>query len=329
MPNPNWGEIVTTTLESRNKDFADNVSNGNALLARLNMKGNVKSVTGGNVILEELEYAENATFQFYTGFELLNINPSDVFTAAEFDWKQANVNVTASGLEIDVQNSGKEAVINLFDKRIQNSKRTAANQMSTSVYSDGTGSAGKELGGLQLLVADVPTTGTVGGIDRSAAANVFWRNQTSGDIAFTGANPDPSLAADRATLRTEMNALWLECKRGTDTVDLIVADQAMYSTYWESLTEIQRIASSSEATGGFESLKYVTADVIYDGDSGITANHMYFLNTDFIYLRPKTGRNWVTQNRKSSVNQDAIVVPLVWAGNLTLSNAARQGIAFT
>jgi hypothetical protein len=319
MPNPNWTEIITTTLESRNKEFADNVTNNNALLARLNQKGNIRPVSGGRVIAEELEYAENSTFQFYTGYEVLNIDPSDVFTAAEYDWKQGSVNVSASGLEVEVQNTGKEAVIPLLEKRITNAKRTAANKMSESVYSDGTGSAGKELTGLQAIIADDPTTGTVGGIDRSDATNVFWRNQTSGDATLTTA----------ANVRTEMQAMWLETQRGKDTVDLIATDQTLYSLFWDSLTDIQRIASDKEATAGFESLKYVTADVIYDGDSGIAASHMYFLNTDYIYLRPHSGRNWVPMDKKSSVNQDAMIVPLVWAGNLTCSNAARQGIVWT
>ena len=319
MPNPNWGEIVTTTLESRNKDFADNVTNNNALLAVMNSRDKIKNVTGGNVILEELEYDENSTFQFYTGYEVLDISPSDVFTAAEFPWAQASVNVSASGLEVDVQNSGSEAVINLLDKRISNANKTAANKMSESVYSDGTGYSGKEVTGLQALVADDPTTGTVGGIDRSSALNVFWRNQTSGDVPLTS----------KEELRSQMQSMWLKCKRGTDTVDTIVTDQTLYSLFWDSLTDIQRIASDNEATAGFETLKYVTANVIYDGDSGITANHMYFLNTDYLYLRPHTNRNWVPMDKKMSVNQDAMVIPLLWAGNLTASNCARQGVIWT
>jgi len=319
MPNPNWTEILTTTLESRNMEFADNITNNNALLSTLNAKGNINPATGGNVIIEELEYAENSTFQFYTGYEVLNINPSDVFTAAEYDWKQASVNVSSSGLEIEVQNTGKEKVIPLLEKRIKNAKRTAANNMSTAVYSDGTGSAGKELGGLQLLVADDPATGTVGGIDRAGTGNGFWQNQTSGDATLTTS----------AHMRTEMQAMWLETKRGTDTVDTIPTDQLFYSLFWDSLTDIQRIASDSKAVAGFETLMYVTANVIFDGDSGIPSSHMYFLNTDFIYLRPHSTRNWVPMEKKTSVNQDATIVPLVWAGNLTMSNAALQGVIFT
>ena len=59
-PNSSWTEIVTTTLESRSHELADNVSNSNALLARLSSKGNVRTVTGGRVIAEELEYARRS-----------------------------------------------------------------------------------------------------------------------------------------------------------------------------------------------------------------------------------------------------------------------------
>lgn len=326
MASPNLTEIVTTTLYKRNKELADNVSNGNALLARLNQKGNVRPASGGRQIVEELEYAENSTFMYYSGYETLDISPSDVFTAAVFDWKQAAVNVSASGLEVEIQNAGQEAVINLLQKRIDNAMRTMRNNMSIGVYSDGTGTGGKQIGGLQALVADAGT-GTVGGIDSSTYT--FWQNQTSGDVTFTGANPDPSLSADVATLRGEMQAMWLETTRGPDTTDFIVADQAMFSTFWQSLSDIQRITGSDEGAAGYKSLKYVTADVFYDGDSGIPANHMYFLNTDYLYLRPHSKRNVVPLEKKSSLNQDAMIVPVVWAGNMTCSNRDLQGVIYT
>ena len=317
MASPNLSEIVTTTLYKRNKELADNVSNGNALLARLNQKGNVRPCSGGRQIVEELEYAENSTFMYYSGYETLDISPSDVFSAAVFDWKQAAVNVSASGLETEIQNAGQEAVINLLQKRIDNAMKTMRNNLSTGVYSDGTGSGGKQIGGLQALVADAPSTGTVGGINRATYS--FWQNQTSGDATLTTA----------ANMRTEMQDMWLECTRGSDTPDFIVADKIFYNFFWDSLTDIQRITGSEEGVAGFKSLKYVTADVFYDGDSGIPSSHMYFLNTDYLYLRPHAKRNVVPLDKKSSLNQDAMIVPVVWAGNLTCSNASLQGVIWT
>ena len=51
---------------------------------------------------------------------------------------------------------------------------------------------------------------------------------------------------------------------------------------------------------------------------------MYGLNTDYINFRPHANRNFVTLDRKSSVNQDATIVPMYWAGNLTCSNCSLQ-----
>src|SRR5438445_12016823 len=111
MTSPNLNEIITTTLRNRTGVLADNVSKNNAVLMRMKKRGTLKPATGGRTIIQELEYAENATYQRYSGYELLNIQPSDVITAAEFDWKQASVAVTISGLEGSVQNTGPEAII--------------------------------------------------------------------------------------------------------------------------------------------------------------------------------------------------------------------------
>ena len=316
MASPNLSEIITTTLRKRSGELADNVSNSNALLARLSSKGNIRPVSGGRTIVEELEYAENSTFKYYSGYEELDINPSDVMSAAEYNWKQAACVVSASGLEADVQNSGKEAIINLVEKRITNAYRTMKNQISVGVYSDGTGSGSKQITGLQAQVADDPSTGTVGGINRSTWT--FWRNQYGSNATWTA-----------ATIQGYMEALYISCTRGTDMPDLITMDATTYALYWDALQGIQRITHEKDkATQGWQSLGFLNADVIYDGDSGHPANTLYMLNTDYLFFRPHVNRNFVPLERRDSINQDAYVVPIVFAGNLTMSNASLQGVGF-
>jgi hypothetical protein len=74
-PNPNWGEITTTTLFKRSRELADNVTKNNALLARLSQRGKIKPVDGGQAIVQELEYSENGTYNRYSGYDILNISP--------------------------------------------------------------------------------------------------------------------------------------------------------------------------------------------------------------------------------------------------------------
>lgn len=320
MPSPNLSEIVTTTLRNRTGQLADNMLDNNALLSRLKKRGTVKPVSGGRTIVQELEYADNQTYKRYSGYETLNISPSDVFTAAEFDFKQAAVAVSISGLE-ELQNSGDDAIIDLLEARIKNAEKSMLNGLSLDVYSNGSADGGKQIGGLQLLVSKTPTSGTVGGIDRAAWA--FWRNQAT--VSGT--------AADATNIQSRMNSMALSLVRGTDRTDLIIADGNYYGHYLSSLQAIQRITSEDMAGAGFTSLKYYgagnAADVVLDGGQGgnCPANTMYFLNTDYIHWRPHRDRNIVPiGDDRYAVNQDAMVKLIGFAGNMTLSNGSLQGV---
>ena len=310
-----YDSLFTFTIENRSKQLADNMSQQNALINRLRDKKKIKPITGGTKILEELEYGEGDMF-WYSGYDTLNYQPKQLFTAAEYQLKLCAVPVAISGEDM-LKNAGKEGIMDLFEKRVDNAAKTIVNQMSKSVYSDGTGSDGKEIGGLRLLVADSPTTGTVGGIDRSVAGNEFWRNKAQ-STALTGDN-----------IISEMNKMYLSLSRGSDKPDLIVADDTLYSLYEGALMPQQRFTDTKTAESGFENLKFKGAEVIFDGGQGgnCPENHMYFLNTDYIYLRPHKDRDMaVVGGERMAINQDAYYKIIGWAGNMTMSNAALQGV---
>lgn len=320
MASPNISEIATMTLESRTGKLADNMSKNNALLNRLKKRGNIKTVSGGTTIRQELEYAQNGTVMNYSGYQTLNISPSDVFTSAEFNYAQKAAAISISGLEM-LQNNGEEQVINLLTSRIKNAEKSLMNSVATDLYSDGTADGGKQIGGLQLLVSKSPSSGTVGGIDRGTWT--FWRNIASA----------PSGAPTSSNIQSRMNALAFQLVRGTDATDLIVADSLYYATYVESLQAIQRITSEEMAGAGFMSVKYFGAgkatDVVLDGGvgGGCPASTMYFLNTDYIHFRPHSERNFVPLGgERFATNQDAMVKLIGFAGNMTLSNASLQGV---
>lgn len=315
--NASIGDIVATTLRNRQSQIADNVSQNNALLSRLKARGNVNNVAGGRTILQPLIFAENGSFQFYSGYEALDTTPTEVIDAAEFNWKQANVNVIYSGLETRIQNAGKEQVIDLLDARIQAAEITMANKISVSIYGDGSTFGGKSITGLGALMT---STGTYGGINK--ATYTFWKPQDSGAVNGISTSTD--------TLKREMRDLWIECTRGNETPDLIIAEALSFQRFWESLSDIQRITTAGQGVAGFQSLKFVNADVVYDGDSiaaaGVTTSRMYFLNTKYLFFRSHPEANFTALDERNPVNQDAGVVPMIWAGNLTCSQARVQGI---
>ena len=319
--NANFSNVLAITLESRTKTLADNVSKNNALLYRLDKRGNRKTVSGGSKIVEELAYGES-DYTWYSGYDTISFTNPEVFSAAEYAWKLLAAPVGISGEEL-LQNSGEERVIDLFEAKISNAETTLRNQMSAGIYSDGTGSSGKQLTGLKALVADDPTTGTVGGINRATSGNEFWRNQA--DVKATAADK-----LTTATIYGAINTLYLKCSRGTDRPDLIVADDTLYSLYEGSLVAQQRFVNSELADAGFQNLKFKGSDVIYDGGMGgyCPEGHMYFLNTKYLKLRPHKDRDFrlIGDRNRVAINQDAVFAIIGWAGNLTMNNAELQGV---
>lgn len=315
MSFPNVSDILATTIESRTRQIADNVTKNNAVLSRLSERGKIKTFSGGSKIYQELSFAENSNAGWYSGYDLLPVGVSDVLSAAEYSIKQGAVPVTISGLE-QLQNAGREQMIDLMESRLNVAESTLANLISGGLYSDGTGSSGKEIDGLNAAVAANPATGTYGGIDR--ATWTFWRNATQ-SAALTAAN-----------IQENMNALYTKLVRGMDRPDLIMMDNNLWTLYLASLQAQQRFNSPEVGALGFPSIKFMAdVDVVLDGGIGgfCPANTAFFLNCNYIHYRPHAQRNMVplSPNRRYAVNQDAEVQILAWAGNLAASGAQFQG----
>lgn len=314
-------DIIATTIESRTRKIADNVTNNNAVLKRLSMKGKIRTFSGGQKILQELSFAENANAGYYSGYDLLPVGVSDVISAAEYTIKQAAVPVVISGLE-QLQNSGKEQMIDLMEARLQVAESTLSNLLTSGIYSDGTGAGGKEIDGLNAAIPIDPTAAPYGGID--GATFTFWQNAVSDNTAA---------AVTATTIQGLMNSLWAQLVRGADRPDLIMCDNTFWTTYLASLQANQRFSNTNSADAGFMSVKYMDSDVVLDGGiyngtgTGAPAGTAFFLNTNYIHYRPHANRNMVplSPNKRYATNQDAEVQILAWAGNLTTSGRMFQG----
>jgi len=337
--NSSYSDIITTTIESRSRVLADNWENNNALLRKLRAKGNSKPFSGGSLIMQEIGYTDASLINAnsYSGYEVINIAPNSPISAAQFSIKQYAGSVSMSGLEM-LQNSGKEAFIDLMEGRMQISESQLFNRMDYDMYQDGTGNASKNITGLALAVPDDPTTGTYGGIPRGTYN--FWRSQYYRGVTDGGA------AVSSANIQAYMTTLALRCVRGNDKPDLWIGDATYFGFYVNSLQAIQRIQSMSgdgKAGAGFgpELAFYgggMAATVVMGGGvsgavsptqltSGATSAHMWGLNTDYLFWRPHRDRNFVPiGGERQSVNQDAVVKLFGVAGNMTSNGPQFSGV---
>lgn len=316
-----WTELAATTYRKHESEVADNVSKHNALFRRLTEKGRIRREDGGLSIVTPLEYATNSTYQRYSGFDALNINAVDVLTAAEYPWRQVAVNIAASGLELRT-NMGESRIINFTKAKVRNAIHSFKNGMSGDIYSDGT--AANQINGAQALVADTGL-GTVGQIP--SATFPFWQNQVQSAAApLQGGG---ALTLGPSTIESLMLAMYIKQTRGTDQPDCIVFSDDLFTFYEQSQTSLKRYTGdggAKSADGGFVSLKYKNADVFFDSSGGIPAVHGYSLNTDYLELVVHRDADMTVMDELKSVNQDAVVIPVLWMGNLCCSNRFLQAV---
>lgn len=336
-PNANYTDMIATTIENRSGELADSTSNNNALLRRLREKGNSRPFGGGYRIIEEIMWTDPTTINAdsYSGYDILNTTPNSPITAAQFSISQYAASVSISGLE-ELQNAGKEQIIDLLEGRVKVTEAQLMNRIDYDLYQDGTGNGGKNLVGLSLAIPDDPTLGTYGNISR--VNYPFWRPR-----AYSGAT-DGGAAVAASNIQAYMTSLALQLVLGSEKPDLYIADNTYYGFYVNSLQAIQRVTSEGggSAGAGFASLKFygggMAADVVLGGgingdvnaagtDGGATAAHMWAINTNFLFWRPHRRRNFVPiGGDRQSVNQDATIKYIGFAGQLTCSAGRYHGV---
>ena len=323
LPHSTFTELVSTTLRNHKGDMSDNVTNHNALLRALNKKGRKVFEDGGNSLVCGLDYQENGTFQRFSGYDALNIAASDVITSAEYNWKNSVVNVTAAGDEIRKNSGSKTRIMNLVEERVNNAVRTMKNNTSTDVYSDGTLS--NQINGLQAICPDT-AGGSLGGIDGDTWT--FWQSVVQSAAApLTGS----SITLSESTFEKFMRQAYIAATRGEDMPDLLLLDNNYYELFEGSQVSNKRYTtdtnlSKDKASAGFVSLKYKSADVYHDGGSGIPASHGFFVNTDYLKYVCHTDADMSEIPEQRSINQDAVVIPMITMHNITCSNRSLQAV---
>jgi hypothetical protein len=284
------------------------------------LRGKPRTESGGYSIVANLEYAANGTYQRYSGFDVLNVAQSDVFSAAEFPWRQVAINVVSSGYELRV-NSGPQRIANLAKSRIKNAIHTFANNFSADMYSNG--SLPNQINGLQALVADAGT-GTVGGIDSNVWT--FWKNVVQSAAAPLQGGGAITPSASVGVMESLLLPALLAVTRGNDKPDLIVSSNDYYQFFEGGQVTIKRYVDENMANAGFSALQYHNIPVIFDGVSGMPAAHMYFLNTNYLELVVHEDAQMTVMDEAKPYNQDAVVVPILWMGNMVVKNRSLQGV---
>jgi len=330
-PTERLQEAFSLALEDRSKGYADLVSNSNAILYLMKKKGGFKKFSGPT-IRERLLYNESGTYTRYSGYQLLNPKPAELFNDAEFIPKMAAVTVTLSGEDI-LKNSGSNQIKDIMAEHISAAETELEDRFYEDLHSDGTADGGKQITGLKAIVPTVANAGVYGGISR--ADNEIWRTKSFNIGSDPFGDGNTTVTAD--TIREIMSNVIIQTTRNKRSPDCFAMSAEHYVAYEKSVQEIQRITTEGGlGSQGFTSLKYHgggrSVDVVLEGGIGtaMPANTTYCLDTKALKFRFHPDRNFGKFGGKQMpVNQDAIVQHIGFFGNLTLNNPLFTSKFFT
>lgn len=292
--NADFDRVATTTLKNyaNSGAMADNISNHIPFLGVMQNKGSVKLDGGDKIVLELMHEFSNAFS--YSGSDVWAIDVEDGISAAEYNWKQVGAPVTIKGIE-KARNAGKSKQDDLIKAAIMQAELSLEDAVSVMLFSDGTGNLGKDLLGLEAIIAQNPNTGVLGGIDSSV--ETFWRNQTDTSVGSFASNGE-------AALSTLMRAT----QRGTDRVDLMVTGSTIYG-YMQALANGRaQYTNPKLAQLGFDALRFEGTDFIFDANC--PADRIYGVNTRWLKLYIHKDYNFVTGKFIEPANQDQMTAKI-------------------
>jgi len=332
----NYDSILSTTFFAVRKELYDQIFKDNVVWNVLHSKGRKRSQNGGERIQIPLQYATNTTVGSYAGYDVLDTTPQDNVTSAFYTWKQLSGSVSINRLE-ERQNSGESQILNLLRQKVTELSMSMQDEASRQLLVPNgslTGSAftvgnsGKDLLGLPILVADDPTTGTVGNLNR--ATYLWWRNQQTDSAATT-----------YISLKKELRTMWNDCSKGTGNgPDMALADQTTYETYEAALDENTRYTNTVMADLGFDNLRLKGSLLYWDErmpdwegsnypavDGGTPGyGSVCYLNTKFLELVVDSQTDFITTPFVRPENQDARTAQVLFMGELCCSNMRKQGV---
>jgi len=293
-------------------------------------------------INEKLRYTNDSNFQWFGPDGLVTYNRKRTLADADFGWGSAHDGFGLTEEELlqnyisvtDNKNNHpttdeKKQFVNLIEENSETLLLGFKEKMDYQLHLDGTQST-DSVPGLDLLISTVPTTGTVGGIDRSVTANAYWRNQVQLDVA-------------KADLKVKMKQMWRACTRvGGHTPNFLLAGSTFLDIYEEIAdTSINRQMTVTGKGGisvdmAVQHTNYMGIPIIWDPlfetlDADLSPTQQwesrcYFLNTNYLKLRPAEGQDMVTRNPPRAYDRYTHYWALTWRGGLTTNNPGTMGV---
>lgn len=321
MTTPNiteqFNNLYSTTWQILRESAVDNIFTATPFWYYMKKHDRITEEEGGRWIGIPIEYAthEDAVGWISRSHDLSTLNTNadkEFLTEAKYDWKYLVGSIFRSYVD-ESKNKGKKAMMKLVERKLRNLEKSLVKVLEARLFTaDGTTT--DEINGLDVLVAEDPTTGTVGNIDPSTYT--WWQNQYK----------DMEDLAPAVNLLPEMRTMFNDCSNGADTPNLIVTDQTTFERYEDETLEFKRIVNESLGDASFETLKFKGTDIVWS--PSCTSNSMYFLNLEYLEFIVDEVINFILSDWKPAKGDLDLVGHIITMGNLITSNRRMHGVMF-
>jgi len=310
--------MYTTTWYLRRKTIVDNIFNATPFWYLLTKKGKRSTQTGGRAIEIPLQYAKNETVKFIGRGGTVELEATDPLTVVQWNWRYLTGHIIRYFADFQM-NRGQAQLIKKVNADIDNLQSSLIDELEESLFSDGTGDAGQAIDGVGNIIAILPTTGTVGNLNRATYS--WWRNQYK------------SMSGEAASiyLRKRMNTMFNDCgKQGKGVSrfpDILVGAQDVYEMYENECLEISRILIGDRkmADLGFGDLAFKGRPMTWS--PSCPDGYLYFMNTSVLEWVADPIENFTLGEWLPIVNQPRdVVAHSMTVGNLAAGNCKKLGV---
>lgn len=293
---------VLHTHKKYQKQFTQNIHNGSVILSAAQRHNAAKTMSvAGRTIVRSALVAETGNIHHFQGKKRVQHTAEEPFEGHEYNWHWMAAKLAVA--ETDIQmNSGEEQIMSLVGNEIRRTEIDLRNRMNhvfmyrRAYYASQYNVSTADLGfGLPDIIHVNSTTtfgqGSLGGLDRSTAANAWFRNQ--GQVI--GAN-----------IGFDFQTLWRNCTRNNVRPGLVLMNPLAYGIFADSeetkkrniVNVIRSGRVPPEFNAGYDGILFNGAEVSWDHDLeasatiGASASKgvAYFVSTE--HWNVVSGRPW-------------------------------------
>ena len=291
----------------------------------IGIKGNYGDGSGDDVLKG---YTHDDQVAFYT--------PANI-QRANYPWREVHLGLTLTNTELKIDglslvntsmgmnttgHRGREmhVLVGLLEDKIEDLGEQYLRGLNDMLWGDGTADA-LGFAGIESIIVDDPTTGTVGGIDR--ATDVWWRNRANLGIASSPANG--------GVLAQVLQNEYRQLRRYGGNPDLFLAG----SDFIDAL-EIEMRANGYYTDSGFTGggdmavggIKFKGVNIQYDPwlDNNAKAKYGYWIDTKNVCLFKMEGEWRRNHDPARPVDQFVVHRSITSTGQMCASQCNSSGV---